>query len=175
MKPAVMIFAVMVSLCLLAGCSKNQAENQTNAPLPEQKQGVSEASYELSCGASITAIAGMEETFAPGYACSLEGPEQVLFLSTLEKPAAFRSWALPDAAKAFAKSMGLDVPFSYDGNSNYAASYTETLDGVVYEYYITLKEHNGNYWFLIFGYRQDTAEDYRSSIPKWCASLRLPE
>ena len=174
MKRILAFLSTILALCLLAGCNQSQ-ENTSQNPLPQQKQAVGEASYTLSCGASITAIAGMEETTVPGYIGALEGQDQVLFLSRLEKPASFRSWALPDAAKAFGKNMGLDVPFGYDGSSNYAATYTETLDDVTYEYYITLKEHNGSYWFLIFGYRQDTADAYRSSIPKWCATLQLPE
>lgn len=111
------ILSLILTLCLVlalcAGCASGVDSSKTET-------------YNLSCGATITAPSGLKETEIDGFTDALDSKVIALLLLEEARPA---DYTLADYAYLVALNNGMSEGFTEDAYGNLAATYTAESGG----------------------------------------------
>lgn len=129
---------------------------------------ITEATYQLSCGLSITAAEGMVETAVDGYDTFLQNNQAAVLILKEEKP---EGWSLEDYAAAVSEANGLSA-FEADEYGTLYTAHAAESSGINYIYYITVHETE-DCFVLCQIYTSEALIDYYGPyFPAWSASLQ---
>lgn len=157
MKKIAMILALCLVFSLMAGCSDSGT--------------IKTETYNLNCGATITALAGLDETPMEGYTTTLDSRKIAVFLLEEDKPAGYH---LADYADLVVQANGMETSFAEDAYGNLANSYVAESEGEQWFYYVTVVEGQDSFWLCQFICRESERSKYEDLFGQWSATLEIP-
>ena len=183
MKKSVLILLLVLSL-LLAACgtvpdaTEPPTDPVTDPPtepevtIPDTVD-VSDLQYfDLGCGLEMYAAPGIELLYQEGFAAYLADADQTISILQDRKG---EGETLEDYAAGYVDGEKI-TGFAWDSYGNLSATYSKTtVDGTVFEFYVTAKETEDSFWMVYLACNERAVDRFYADYPRWCSTIAAAE
>lgn len=130
------------------------------------------ASYDLGCGLSMYAAPGMELVEQEGFqACLADYDRLVMVIEDSKAEFGLYGLSLEDYASLYVDGETI-TGFESDPYGNLSTYFVnEGADGVMYIYYVTVKNTADSFWLVQCACAQEAAALYYEDFALWCATI----